>query len=145
MTTGPSAAESRRRLLELIQGCRVTQVLYAAPRLWIAEALRAGPRAGRELAAAVGAHVPSLVWLLRVSSVLASSDWAPTAGTASPTRAPCSTGSTSDRCAGIFLGGSKLYPHWGDLVGSVRAGQTRTSGAMASMRGRTSVRDREWG
>ena len=36
MTTG-------RRLLELIQGYRVTQVLYAAASFGIAEALRGGP------------------------------------------------------------------------------------------------------
>jgi hypothetical protein len=55
MTIGPSTAESRRRLLELIQGYRITQVLYAAASLGIAEALRGGPRGSRDLAAAVGA------------------------------------------------------------------------------------------
>ena len=58
----PGAAEARR--LELVQGYRVTQVLYAAASLGIAEALRGGPRASGDLAAAVSAHEPSLVRLL---------------------------------------------------------------------------------
>ena len=61
----PGAAEARRRLLELIQGYRVTQVLYAAASFGIAEAFRGGPRGSGDLAATVSAHEPSLVRLLR--------------------------------------------------------------------------------
>jgi hypothetical protein len=124
MTNRPSTAESRRRLLELIQGYRTTQVLYAAASLGIAEALRGDPRASRDLAAAVGADEPSLVRLLRalISLELVRLDpddhyGLTDAGTLLDGQSPASVR------AGILLEGSTLYEHWGDLVDSVRTGQ----------------------
>jgi Dimerisation domain len=124
MTNRPSTAESRRRLLELIQGYRTTQVLYAAASLGIAEALRGDPRDSRDLAAAVGAHEPSLVRLLRALISLGLVRLDPDdrygltdAGTLLDGESPASVR------AGILFEGSKPYEHWGDLVDSVRTGQ----------------------
>jgi hypothetical protein len=63
-STATPTPEPREHLLQLTRGYRVTQVLYAAASLRIAEALRSGPCGARDLAAAVGAHEPSLVRLL---------------------------------------------------------------------------------
>lgn len=41
-----------------LSGYQVTEVLYAAVSLGIAEVLRSGPCGARDLAAAVGAHEP---------------------------------------------------------------------------------------
>ena len=117
-------SRTRLRLLDLIQGYRITQVLYAAASLGIAEALRGGPRAGGNLAAAVGAHEPSLVRLLRALISLGLVRLDPDerygltdAGTLLDGQSPASVR------AAILLEGSMLYEHWSDLVDSVRTGQ----------------------
>ena len=67
-TSNASAtSEPRLRLLELIHGYCVTQVLYTAASLGIAEALRSGSCGARDLAATVGAHELSLVRLLNAT------------------------------------------------------------------------------
>ncbi|WP_078910475.1 methyltransferase [Streptomyces sp. NRRL S-87] len=53
-------------LLELAMGSMVTQALYAAAELRVAEALQAGPRAIEDLAAEVGADAEALGRVLRL-------------------------------------------------------------------------------
>jgi hypothetical protein len=53
------------RLEELMEGFQVTQALYVAAKLNLADALRDGPKTATELASSVGAHAPSLLRLMR--------------------------------------------------------------------------------
>jgi hypothetical protein len=53
------------RLRELINGYQVSQALYVAATLGIADLLDGGPRSADELAAETGTHAPSLYRLLR--------------------------------------------------------------------------------
>ena len=53
------------RMVELLGGFRVSQALYAAAALGIADQLVAGPAPAEALAGQVGAHAPSLHRLLR--------------------------------------------------------------------------------
>ena len=53
------------RMIELLGGFRISQALYAAAVLGVADQLVAGPAAVEVLAAQVGAHAPSLYRLLR--------------------------------------------------------------------------------
>jgi len=53
------------RMLHLITGFFVTQAVYAAAKLGIADLLKAGPKDADELAKATGAHAPSLYRILR--------------------------------------------------------------------------------
>ena len=124
MTNAPSTAESRRRLVELTQGYRITQILYAAASLGIAEALSAGPRRSDDLAKAVEVPEVMLVRLLRalVSLDLVSEqrpgEFALTeSGTLLDGRSPGSVR------AGILFEGSVLYQHWSDLIDSIRTGE----------------------
>ena len=124
MTTASSTAESRRRLLELIQGYRVTQVLYAAVSLGVAEALSGRARNSHDLAAAVGAPETYLVRLLRplisLGLIGQDSDGRYTLTEAGTLLDGQSLGSVR---AGILFEGAVLYQHWSDLLDSIRTGQ----------------------
>jgi hypothetical protein len=52
-------------LYQLVNGYRVTQILYVAAKLRIADLLGSGPRTAEELAAATGAHPDALYRVLR--------------------------------------------------------------------------------
>jgi hypothetical protein len=123
-TTAPPTHEPRRGLLELIWGYRVTQVLYAAASLGIAEALRSGPCGARDLAAAVGAHEPSLVRLLKALISLGllkrGSD---ERYDLTDTGRLLDGESPGSMRAFILYDGSKVYENWRELVDSVRTGQ----------------------
>jgi hypothetical protein len=53
-------------LQQLIQGFQVTQGIYVAARLGIADLLKDGPRTSEELAQVTGTHAPSLYRVLRL-------------------------------------------------------------------------------
>ena len=60
-----SAVPANLALLELAQGAWLTQALYVATRLGIADALRDGPRSAEEVAAVVGADPDATYRLMR--------------------------------------------------------------------------------
>jgi hypothetical protein len=53
-------------LIEMVRGYQLSQALYVAAKLGVADWLRDGPRTSDELAQATGTHAPSLYRLLRV-------------------------------------------------------------------------------
>ena len=53
-------------LQQLIQGYQVTQCIYVATKLGIADLLKDGPRSSEDLAQATGTHAPSLYRVLRL-------------------------------------------------------------------------------
>jgi SAM-dependent methyltransferase len=63
--TTPEAAPPGAIIAGMARAHRETQMIYAAAELGLADLLAAGPRAAAELAAATGAHAPSLRRLLR--------------------------------------------------------------------------------
>lgn len=72
--TTDDAATAQRDLARLMDGYLVTQLLYVAAKLGVADVLADGPRAGAEVAAAVGADADRLTRILRglvVEGVLA--------------------------------------------------------------------------
>lgn len=60
------AAEAPSRMLQLLNACLTAQALHAVAALGIADLLADGPRTVEALAAAIGAHRPSLYRLLRL-------------------------------------------------------------------------------
>ena len=116
--------DARRRLLDLTQGYRITQVLYATARLRIAEALAGGPRDGGEVASAVGAHAPSVMRLLRalvpLGLVVQEDDGRYRLTDAGMLLDGRSAGSVR---AGILFEAAVLYGHWAELVDSIRTGE----------------------
>ena len=53
-------------LQQLIQGFQVTQCIYVAAKLGIADLLKDGPKSSEDLAQATGTHAPSLYRVLRL-------------------------------------------------------------------------------
>jgi hypothetical protein len=53
-------------LQQLIQGFQVTQCIYVAAKLGIADLLKDGPRTSEDLAQVTGTHAPSLYRVLRL-------------------------------------------------------------------------------
>lgn len=53
-------------LQQIIQGFQVTQCIYVAAKLGIADLLKDGPRTSEELAQVTGTHAPSLYRVLRL-------------------------------------------------------------------------------
>jgi precorrin-6B methylase 2 len=114
-------AEAFRHLL---LGYRVTQALYAAAELGLADLLAGGARSADDLAAAAGAHAPSLARVLRL---LASEGvFAQTADgrfVLTPLAEPLRRdGPASLRPLALLVGGPPLWRSWGQLLHSVRTG-----------------------
>jgi hypothetical protein len=117
-------ATDRRRLVEMMQGYRLTQILYVAARLGLADHLRDEPRTSEELAAATRTHEPSLGRVLRALAV---------AGVVreQPGRRFALTEAGALLCDGpgslrarTIHHGSQLYVNWSDLLHTVRTGET---------------------
>jgi len=124
LTMDAQAAPPAEAFRHLLLGYRVTQALYVAAELGLADLLAGGARSADDLAAAAGAHAPSLARVLRL---LASEGvFAQTADgrfvltpLAEPLRrdAPASL-----RPLALLVGGPPLWQSWGQLLHSVRTG-----------------------
>ena len=112
-----------RRIIELAHGYRITQVLYVAAKLGIADELRGGPRSSRDLADAVGAHEPSLVRLLRtLVKIEVLSAVGPDGYALTPLGACLVHSANGSARARVLLEGERIYERWGDLLETVRTG-----------------------
>lgn len=112
-------------LLQVITSYTSAQVVHVAVQLGLADLLANGPRSVEDLAAAMGAHGPSLVRLVRALAalgVVAESDGGRIELTAlgAPLRADVPD---SMRDAVLFLVGEWCWRAWGDLLYSVRTGE----------------------
>lgn len=127
--TMASDAAPTTRLLEMLDGYRVVQALYAAAQIGIADLLGDEPQSSEALARASGTHAPSLRRLLRA---LASLDvlveqrdgrFALTAlGAQLRSDVPGSL-----RAAVLFYGGRRHWTAWGGLHECIRSGSTAFS------------------
>lgn len=120
------SAESREQLLALIRGFRVSQAIYVATRLGIPDLLADGPRAIGELAEAAGAHTRSLGRLLMfLASVGVLDKVGPNRFALTPVAAALRTDVPgSVRSSLLFLLNDSHWRSWGDLLHSVRTGET---------------------
>ena len=120
-----SAPSVPEQLSRMISGYWVSQSIYVAAKLRIADRLASGPKTAEELAVAAGMHVRSLFRLLRplASLGLFSLD---DEGRFALT--PLSEGLLSDRpdsqwALAVMLGGERIRC-WADLMETIRTGQT---------------------
>ena len=65
-TDGDQPGEAASRMLQLLNACFTVQALHVVAALGITDRLAAGPATVDDLAAATGAHRPSLYRLLRM-------------------------------------------------------------------------------
>ncbi|HXZ05953.1 MAG TPA: methyltransferase, partial [Ktedonobacteraceae bacterium] len=117
---------SQLKLQQLIQGFQVTQCIYVAAKLGIADLLKECPRTSEELAQATGTHAPSLYRVLRLLTAVdiliedpAHSFVLTPLGTYLQTGIP---GSMHDTV--ICYCDKPVWQAWGDLLYSTETGKT---------------------
>src|SRR5271154_7169774 len=70
MVDNNEAPPPHAQLMQMAMGQIVSRVLYAASKLGLADELATGPKNAVELAAALGAHAPSLHRLMRTLAMV---------------------------------------------------------------------------
>lgn len=112
-------------VFQMMSGYWVAQAIYVAAKLDLAGLLKDGPKTVDELAAATTTHAPSLRRLLRALSGLGlfSEDASGRFGL-TPPGATLQDGPNSVRAMVLHLGESASWLAWGDLLHSIRTGET---------------------
>lgn len=122
----PEAAAPQELMAQLLNGYRLTQMVYVAAKLGIADQLKDGPRTAQELSSVNGAHADSLYRLLRALAgvgVFAEEDGMRFRLT--PAAELLRSGVTgSRRTTAIVMGEEGTWRSWGELLYSVRTGET---------------------
>src|SRR5947209_6124341 len=113
-------------LLRMAGGAQVTQSLYVAAKLGLADLLADGPRGGADLAGATGAHPPSLLRLLRF---LASVGVFAVDAEGRFVLTPLSSRLRRDvpgslRATVLFRGEPWAWSAWGNLLHSIQSGES---------------------
>jgi len=112
-------------LLDLIQGSVITQAIYAAAKLGIAEVLSGGPLTAEEIAKRVGAHPDATYRLLRMlSGYSIFAEQADGRFQLTPMADALREGAPdSMRGIAVLMGHPLLWEDWGHLISSVRTGE----------------------
>jgi hypothetical protein len=112
-------------LLRMTGGAQLTQAIYVAAKLSIADMLADGPRSDADLAASAGAHPASLLRLLRflASAGLFAVDAAGRYGLTPLSQCLRDGVPGSLRATVLFRGEPWAWAAWGDLLHSVRTGE----------------------
>jgi hypothetical protein len=112
------------RLERMLGGFAVTQSIYAAAKLGIADLLDAGPRTTEELAGLVGVHAPSLYRLLRaLASVGVFTETAPATFALTPTAERLRTDAPHSLREWAIVTGEIVARSFGELMHSLHTGQ----------------------
>lgn len=111
-------------LRQMLCGYWISQAIYVAARLEIADLVKDGPRTTAELASASGAHEPSLYRLLRaLASQGIFAETAPRTFTLTPL-GECLRGDAPHTMRPVALMmGEEHFAAWGQLLHSVRTGE----------------------
>ncbi|HEX2173793.1 MAG TPA: methyltransferase, partial [Dehalococcoidia bacterium] len=122
----PSQAPPRLRLQQLMSGYRITQAIGVAAELGIADLLSDGPKSSGELAEATGTHPRALYRVLRaLASVGIFTEVEPDRFALTPmAEALRADAPASLLNAALFASGDANWRAWGQLLHSVRTGQT---------------------
>jgi hypothetical protein len=120
------APEQLQELFRLMSGYRVSQALYVAATLGIADRLKDGPQSSDALAEATGTHAGALYRLLRF---LAGAGVVHEVAPRHFALTPLGAGLRADlpgslRPAALMLLDTAHWPAWGQLLHSVRTGET---------------------
>src|SRR5215468_9097360 len=112
-------------VMQLCNGYRVSQALYVAAQLQIAEHLATGALSSAALAQATNTHAPSLRRLMRALTTLGvCSEPQPDTFALTPTGELLRNDRPGSlRAVVLFMTGPSRWQCWGDLLGSVRSGE----------------------
>ena len=112
------------QMILLLGGFRVSQALYAAAALGVADHLVAGPAAAEVLAERTGAHPPSLRRLLRtLASVGVFTEPEPGVFALTPLGRTLASGQPGSMRDVVIMFMETHYAPFGDLLGTIRTGQ----------------------
>ena len=121
---GAGTAPPPVTLLQMMTGYWVSQAIYVAAKLGIADLLVDGPRTADDLAAATEAHAPSLYRVLRaLASVGVFTEATPGSFALTPLAELLRSGTPDSMRALAITYNEELYRAWGDVLHSVRTGQ----------------------
>src|SRR5579863_8789190 len=110
-------------LLQLLTGYWISQAIYVAAKLGIADLVKDGPKTSAELAQATGTHAPSLYRLLRMlASVGIFAEEAERFGLTP--LAECLIDQPGSQRAAALMMGEEHFQCWGALEYSIRTGKT---------------------
>jgi precorrin-6B methylase 2 len=116
---------SANALVDLVDGHRVTAIIYVAARLGIADLLFEGPKSAAELARLTGTHERSLFRLMRALVKLAICTQSPDGGfQLTGMGAHLAAKSERSMKAWVLFEGGILRAGWGELLESIRTGKT---------------------
>jgi ubiquinone/menaquinone biosynthesis C-methylase UbiE len=120
-----SSQVSALRLFDLIQSHRITAAIYVAARLGLAELLRGGPQAPRELAKATGADERSLGRLLTALSTIGICSRSGEDRYALTDVGACLDGAAEHSFKGwAFLEAELISKFWSGMLESIMTGKT---------------------
>ena len=122
-----SAPEAPPEVLftQMLSGYWVSQSLYVAARLGIADLVAGGPRTVEELAAATQTHADTLHRLLRaLAGVGVFAEDADGRFALTPLAAYLQTGGNTLRAMAIHMGERASWQAWGELLHTVKTGET---------------------
>ena len=112
-------------LLQMMTGYWVSQALYVAAKLGVADLLADGPRTVDDLAAATQTDGPSLRRVLRaLASVGVFTEASPTTFALTPLAVLLRTGTPDSMRALAIMYAEEQYRAWGDFLHSVQTGET---------------------
>lgn len=111
------------QMLQIISGFWVARCVYLTAKLGIADHIKDEPKTTEELAAATGAHAPSLFRVLRaLASVGVITQEGNRFGGTPLSETLCADSPNSIRAFAMTELGEEHYPAWGELLYSVRTG-----------------------
>ena len=113
------------RLLELVNGFKVSQALHVAATLGVADLLKNGPRSSHDLAAATGTHPGSLYRLLRALAAVGVLQEDSDRGFALTPIGECLRSDATEPVApwAVFIGQPEYWKAWGHLLDGVRTSE----------------------
>lgn len=110
--------------LDLVNGSWISQAIYAAAKLGIADLLAEGPKRSEELAKATETHPRALYRLLRaLASLGVCRDSGDGVFELAPLGAYLRTGADGSVRSWTLLWGGSVWPAWGNLLESVKTGE----------------------
>src|SRR6478672_9120319 len=122
----PVAQEPWRVVAHMIMSFRITQMIYVAAKLGIADLLNDGPQTPEALALATGTHARSLYRVLRaLASAGIFAEDAQGRFAQTPRSEPLRTGvPNSQRSRALNYGEALEWQTWGELLYAVTTGET---------------------
>ena len=119
------AAEAQAALQQMTNGYWLTQTVYVAAKLGIADLLAEGPRTIQELARSTSTHASSLYRVMRALAGLGVFREGENGTFETTARERClASGSPGALRARAIANGEEWYRAWGGLLHSVRTGET---------------------